>query len=122
MHHEPKPPGLAAMFLKSIAATNVNGLAARPAARPVSATPAPEPRAAQAEPEAVPEPATAPQSPSRHAVARSVLRTVAAIDANGLTVLRARLTNVSGPEPLDPASPHAALRAHLRRFTGGGSQ
>ena len=119
MHHAQKPAGLAGMFLKTIEATNANGLAARPAVRATSLAAAPAPHAVDPAPEPAPAPALPPQS---RLVARSLLRSVAAIDANGLVVLRTRATNVAEPEPIDPASPRAKLRAHLRRFTGGGSQ
>ena len=111
-----KKAGLAGMFLKSIAATNANGLAARPAARAVSVAPAPEPRATEAELEAAPVPASLPQPPSKHALARSLLRTVATVDANGLNPLRPSAAPTAQPAPLDPTSPRASLRTYLGKF------
>ena len=110
MTYTERPTGLAGMFLKTIEATNANGLAARPAVRATSLAPAPALRAPRSAPD--PAPAAAPQSRS---LARSVLRTVAAIDANGLTVLRTRPAHITEPEPLDPTSPRARLRAYLGR-------
>jgi hypothetical protein len=98
-----KPTGLAGMFLKTIEVTNHNGLAARPAARPVGVAPAPGPRATQTEPEAVPEPVAAPQ-PSKHE--SWLLSGLARIDHNGFgRALPAPATNAPAPEGMTEAPP-----------------
>jgi len=117
--HDEKPTGLAGMFLKTIEATNANGLAARPAARATSLAPAPAPRAPESAPEAAPAPAAAPQSRS---LARSVLRTVATVDANGLRELAERRAPLPEPEQVDPNSPRGKLRSTLGRIIGRASR